>query len=126
MTLEELKKETLANSYSDEYRADLRQGWTWETCFNAWLDSESPKVVETSLEEANQEKLLRKIDQLAGRLLISKTSNPNHNEVEWIEANFPYPEDWEDSEPEDDILPEEVREKAVALYESLQEADSEE
>jgi len=104
----------LANQMNTEERQNLRQTPAWESCFNAWLECESPSVIQrkilldTVLREEAEEEFLRWMDGKA--IVLFSAQLKGADEVETMQELFPYPEDWEDSE--DAVMPSPLREAA--------------
>jgi hypothetical protein len=105
----------LSGDLEPEVRQGLRRQEEWETCFQAWLDSETPSAIREAL-NGPENSLLEMIDAKAIRLLVCHMED--RDEVELMQAIFPYPENWEDQE--DELLPPELREKAARLLDRVQ------
>ena len=111
-----LSEETrlLANQMTPEERKNLRQTPAWESCFNSWLESETPSVIQRKLlldpvlREEAEEEFLRWMDGKA--ILLFNAQLKGADEVEMMQELFPYPEDWEDRE--DEVIPSALREAA--------------
>jgi len=110
------EKRILLGNLNPEERTNLRKTEQWETCFQSWLDSATPSEVKRRL-DGPEEEFLQWMDSKAFHLMLAQLQN--QDEVEAMKNNFPYPEDWEDSEEEN--LPPELRERAEKLLSRVQE-----
>jgi hypothetical protein len=104
----------LANQMNPEERQNLRKTPAWESCFNAWLECETPSVIQRKilldpgLKPGAEEEFLRWMDGKA--IVLFSAQLKGADEVETMQELFPYPEDWEDRE--DEVVPGPLREAA--------------